>query len=139
MGKRDYKNSRRSIEVTPEDILIADLSKGVKLRLPSAVHRYLAMKTDFDIRGWECSPARFEDKWRLAMMIMEDRAQDNYVNYVFAGGTLYPIGGRDPVFCSKCLNEMSQNTDDTFLCRHCDTSDDANRIHFKHLVDVVFL
>jgi len=121
MGKRDYKNSRRSFEInkTPEEILIADLAKSVKLRLPTAVHRYLAMKTVFDIRGWERSPAKFEDKWRLALMIMQNTAKEDYVNYVFAGGTLYPLGGRDPVFCSKCLNEMTQITDDTWICRHC--------------------
>ena len=92
MGKRDYKNSRRSIEVTPEDILIADLSKGVKLRLPSSVHRYLAMCTDFDVSGWERSPAKFEDKWRLAMMIMQGIALDSDIISVFAGGILYPLG-----------------------------------------------
>lgn len=102
----------------PEEILLNDLSKGVKLRLPTAVHRYLAMKTVFDIRGWERSPAKFEDKWRLALMIMQGIAQDDYVNYVFAGGSLYPIGGRDPVFCPKCLNEMSQ-VNDTWSCKHC--------------------
>ncbi len=53
------------------------------------------------------------------MMIMEGVATDEYVNYVFAGGTLYPIGGRDPVFCPKCLNEMSQIVDETWICRHC--------------------
>ena len=38
--------------MTPEERLIADLEPGVKLRLPIAVHRYLAMTTDFDIGGW---------------------------------------------------------------------------------------
>ncbi len=109
--------------MTPEEILLNDLSKGVKLRLPSAVHKYLALRTEFDIRGWERSPAKFDDKWRLAMMIMEGRAQDNYVHYVFAGGSLYPLGGRDPVFCPECLNEMFQ-TGDTWICRHCQKDED---------------
>ena len=106
--------------MTPENILIADLEKGVKLRLPNAVHKYLALRTEFDIRGWERSPAKFEAKWRLAVMIMQGIAKDDYVNSVFAGGSLYPIGGRDPVFCSQCLNEMSQ-VNDTWICRHCVT------------------
>lgn len=49
---------------------------------------------------------------------MQGTATDEYVNYVFAGGTLYPLGGRDPVFCPKCLNEMSQ-INATWICRHC--------------------
>lgn len=90
------------IEITPEESLIADLEKRVKLRLPTAVHRYLAMQTDFDIRAWERSPAKFENKWRLAMRIMEGTAKDRYVASVLNGGILYPIGGRDPVFCPEC-------------------------------------
>ena len=50
------------------------------------------MRTDFDIRGWECSPAKFEDKWRLAMMIMQGIALDSDIISVFAGGILYPLG-----------------------------------------------
>lgn len=104
---------------TPEEILIADLEKGVKKRLPTAVNCYLAMKTDFDIRDWELSKAKFEDKWRLALMIMQGIATDRDIISVFAGSIIYPLGGRDPVFCPKCLNEMSQITDDTWICRHC--------------------
>ena len=90
---------------------------GVKTRqrLPNAVHQYLALRTEFDIRGWERSPAKFEAKWRLALMIMQGIAKEDYVNSVFAGGTLYPLGGRDPVFCPECLNEMTQTTDDTWI------------------------
>ena len=106
----------------PEEILLNDLSKGVKLRLPTAVHRYLAMKTGFDIRGWERSPAKFEDKWRLALMIMQGIATDSDIISVFAGGIIYPLGGRDPVFCPECLNEMLQ-IGDAWICRHCVTSD----------------
>ncbi len=105
--------------MTPSEILIADLEKGVKLRLPSAVHKYLAVRTDFDIRGWERSPAKFDDKWRLALMIMQGIATDRDIISVFAGGIIYPLGGRDPVFCPNCLTEMSQLADGTFLCRLC--------------------
>ncbi|MEK6959462.1 MAG: hypothetical protein AABW59_05470 [archaeon] len=124
MGKRDYKNSRRSFEInkTPEEILIADLAKGVKLRLPSAVHKYLAMRTQFDVRGWELSSTKFADKWRLALMIMQGIATDRDIISVFAGGIIYPLGGRDPVFCPECLNEMLQ-IGDAWICRHCVTSD----------------
>ena len=76
------------------------------------------MKTVFDIRGWERSPAKFEDKWRLALMIMQGIATDSDIISVFAGSILYPIGGIDPVFCSKCLNEMSQ-INATWICKHC--------------------
>lgn len=106
----------------PEETLIADLEKGVKLRLPTAIHRYLTLNTDFDIRGWERSPAKFDDKWRLAVMLMQGAATDEHVNYVFAGGSLYPTGGKDPVFCPKCLNEMSQICDE-WICRHCEKDD----------------
>jgi len=80
------------------------------------------MNTEFDIRGWERSPAKFEDKWRLAMMLMQGTATDRDVVSVFAGGILYPLGGRDPVFCPKCLFEMSQ-VNDTWICRHCKKSE----------------
>ena len=109
--------------MTPEEILIADLEKGVKLRLPRAVLRYLALRTDFDIRAWELSKAKFENKWRLALLLMEGEARPHHIIFVLNGGILYPMGGRDPVFCSKCLNEMTQIGDDTWICRHCDTSD----------------
>ena len=59
-----------------------------------------------------------EDKWRLAMSIMDGTAIDEYVISVFNGGLLYPIGGRDPVYCPECLEEMSQ-VDDTWICRGC--------------------
>ena len=105
--------------MTQEEILINDLSKGVKLRLPSAVHKYLAMQTDFDVRAWKRSPAKFEDKWRLAIRIMEDTVQDKDVIHVLNGGVLYPMGGKDPVFCPKCLNEMSPQIGGIWVCRHC--------------------
>ena len=35
---------------------------------------------------------------------------------VLNGGILYPMGGRDPVFCSKCTHEMSQLADDIWIC-----------------------
>ena len=72
----------------------------------AAVHRYLTLNTDFDIRGWELSPVRFDDKWRLAMRIMEGIVRDKDIITVLNGGLLYPLGGRDPVFCPKCLNEI---------------------------------
>lgn len=103
----------------PKEILIADLEKGVKLRLPNAVHRYLAMRTDFAIREWELSPSKVEDKWRLALLLMEGTARENHVISVLNGGILYPMGGRDPVFCPECTYEMSQITADTWICRHC--------------------
>jgi hypothetical protein len=77
-----------------------------------------------DIRGWEGCPAKFEDKWRLALMIMQRIATDRDILSVFAGGTLYPIGGRDPVFCPKCLREMSL-IDDTWICKPCDKDEKA--------------
>ena len=103
---------------TPEETLIADLAKGIKLKLPAAVHRYLAMRTDFDIRAWERSPATFENKWRLAVQLMEGTVKDKDIISVLNGGVLYPMGGKDPVFCQKCLREMSQ-IGGIFLCRHC--------------------
>ncbi|MBC8234129.1 hypothetical protein H8E77_31670 [bacterium] len=109
--------------MTPENILIADLEKGVKLRLPSAVHKYLAMQTDFDVRAWEQSPANFDDKWRLAIRIMEGTVRDKDIIFVLNGGLLYPLGGKDPVFCHKCLNEMLL-CGDTFICRHCEKDED---------------
>lgn len=78
--------------MTPEEILIADLEKGVKLRLPTAVHRYLALRTDFDIRAWELSPAKFENKWRLALLLMEGEAQPHHIISVLNGGILYRCG-----------------------------------------------
>ena len=65
--------------MTPKEILIADLEKGVKLKSPTAVHRYLAIRTDFAIREWELSSSKFEDKWRLALLLMEGTARENYV------------------------------------------------------------
>lgn len=102
--------------MTPEEILLNDIAKGVKLRLPTAVHRYLAMRTEFDIRGWETCPAMFEDKWRLAMRLMHGSATDEYVISVFAGGILYPRYGGDPVYCPECLEEMVK-VDETWFCR----------------------
>ncbi len=81
----------------PKEILIADLEKGVKLRLPTAVHRYLAIRTDFAIREWELSPSKFEDKWRLALLLMEGEAQPHHIISVLNGGILYPMGGKDVV------------------------------------------
>ena len=104
--------------MTPQEILLKELEKGVKLRLPTAVHRYLTLKTDFAIREWKRSPAKFENKWRLAMMLMEGTAKKANVISVLAGGILYPISG-DLVFCPECSHEMSQLTDDTWICRHC--------------------
>ncbi len=51
----------------PKEILTVDLEKSVKLKSPTAVHRYLAVRTDFDIREWELSPSQFKNKWRLAL------------------------------------------------------------------------
>ncbi len=59
----------------PKEILTVDLEKSVKLRLPTAVHRYLAIRTDFAIREWELSPSKFEDKWRLALLLMEGEVE----------------------------------------------------------------
>jgi len=73
----------------PKEILIADLEKGVKLQLPTAVHRYLTMRTDFAIREWELSPSNFEDKWRLALLLMEGEAQPHHIISVLNGGILY--------------------------------------------------
>ncbi len=103
----------------PKEILIKDLEKSVKLRLPTAVHRYLAMRTDFAIREWELSPSKFEDKWRLALLLMEGEAQPHHIISVLNGGLLYPMGGRDPVFCPECTHEMSQLADDILICGHC--------------------
>ena len=105
--------------MTPKEILLKDLEKGVKLRSSTAVHRYLAVRTEFDIREWELSPSEFDDKWRLALLLMEGEAQPHHIISVFNGGILYPMGGRDPVFCPECTYEMSQLTNEIWICRHC--------------------
>ncbi len=90
----------------PEEILIADLEKGVKLKSPTAVHRYLAVRTDFDIREWELSPSEFDDKWRLALLLMEGTAKENYVISVLNGGILYRAAETPysaPNVLMKCL------------------------------------
>ena len=77
------------------------------------------MRTDFAIREWESSPSEFVDKWRLALLLMEGTAKDNYVISVLNGGILYPMGGKDPVFCPECTDEMSQLADEIWICGHC--------------------
>ena len=49
LGGRSRRTSTSPVPLQPEEILIADLEKGVKLKSPTAVHRYLAIRTDFAI------------------------------------------------------------------------------------------
>ncbi|MHC4537884.1 MAG: hypothetical protein ACYS6K_28475, partial [Planctomycetota bacterium] len=105
------------------------LEKSVKLRLTSTIHRYLAMKTDFNLNGWKRSLARFADKWHLARQIIEVIVKETHVNDVSDDASLYPLSGQSPVFCPKCLGEMTPINDDTFRCISCssDNSQDGKK------------
>jgi len=73
------------------DVLLRDLERDVRLRLPTPVFRYLAITTDCDVQTWEMSPAKFIDKWRLAMLIAKGEATHDMILNVMQGGILYPI------------------------------------------------
>ena len=102
-----------------KDILLQDLEKGVRLGLPTAVHRYLGLKTEFTVCDWEYSPASFKDKWRLARLIIDDEANYRHIISVMKGGIIYPMGGKDPVPCPECGKTMSQIGDDLWICTRC--------------------
>lgn len=73
------------------DGLIDYFEELVKLRLPYPTISYLALVTEYDFEAWFSSPAKFINKWRLAMLIAKGEADYGMIINVIRGGILYPI------------------------------------------------
>jgi hypothetical protein len=63
-----------------------------------AVFQYLALRTEYTVSEWFHSPAKFEDKRRLAWWIMEGYATERLIQRTFAGGIVYPCAAMEEIF-----------------------------------------
>lgn len=85
-------------EVPGYDSLLRGLEERILEGAPYAVFQYLALRTEYTANEWFRSPAKFEDKRRLAWWIMEGYATHRLIQRTFAGGIVYPCAAMEESF-----------------------------------------
>jgi len=75
--------------------------------------------TEFQYQDWQDSKAKFEDKQRLALLLMNKQASHRLIQRVFAGGIVYPLGQDERIKCPECDKEMARITQTIWICKSC--------------------
>lgn len=92
----------RELSFRGYDSLLRGLEQRILYGAPYAVFQYLALRTEYTANEWFRSPAKFEDKRRLAWCLMHGLATYSLIQHTFEGGIVYPCAAMEEDFATSC-------------------------------------